>query len=343
VVAWLSGTTLSVQRIDAKGVAIGTPIAVGTASASFAVAATASGGWVLAWIDAGTVNFRRYDANGTALGAAAAVDAVTYAQLGSVQVETGSDGSFVVGWSGRQAGDTSSRVLLRKFSAAGVAQGPTAAISSTAGEASGLQLSVLPDGKLLAAWVQGNADNSAYSVVARVLGADLTASGMEHAVQAALPTIDRPADLALATLANGSSVLAWAQGSLDQVRWQLLDANAAPTLATAQVLSLLTPVVESIQAVPAASGFTLLVEHTVFGPRGTNGTVSALSVDASGALTSRTDLQGRTLQSISPTTGAVCGPAPSGIAAAGGADGRYVLVQESCVSQGVAQLEVVGR
>jgi hypothetical protein len=138
-------------------------------------------------------------------------------------------------------------------------------------------------------------------------------------------------------------VIVWTPQSYSDVWWQMVDANGAPIGAVGSARIRLSDIVDMIEAVPSAAGFTLVVESTFAYSRGATATIVLVDIDSQGTWLGNTEIGPRTLSAVSPTTGAHCGTAPAGVAAAGGADGRYVLAYESCSGQDTAQVEVLAR
>jgi hypothetical protein len=365
VVAWVSGTSVLVQRMDAGGNAVGAAQTVGAVlmgdfdvSTRQSVVATPDGGWLIAWISPDrTVLFRRYDASGAPGAEAARVDATAYTKAFSIQARALADGGFVVAWAAAE-GTNPSRAWLRRFSAAGTALTDRLGVSNSAAPQSAVQITPLADGNFLGAWVQGNPDGTE-SLLARRLDSALNSAGPEQVVQAAGlpidPRIHRYSLLGAASLSQGAALFAWAyyDGPSLQVRWQLLDANGAPTIASASSASAnitLNRLIDSVQAIPSATGFRIVAESNFAYSRGTNGYTTVLEIGAGGELLGNTETP-RILWTGSETTGAGCGgPNQPGVAAAGGEDGHYLLAYATCAGLPPppprwvpADLEVEGR
>jgi hypothetical protein len=341
-VAWLTGDGLFVQRLDASGQPSGSAIEATTVTspegrngARFSIAGTADGGWVLAWAtSASPLQFRRYDASGAPLGDAVQVDAGASTGVSDVQVRALSDGSFVVAWS---AGDATNRTALaRKFSASGATLGGVVALSSAVGPHFDANVTALPNGTFLAAWLQGKgsqdgAQGTAATIGVRHLDAALNPVDAEQSIAA----FDA-SELSMVSLADGTTLVAWGSLMDGVVHWQGLDNSGAPILSTAYTAQFdpFQYLVDAIEVVPAAGGFTVVVESTLGWNRGQQGRIAVLAIDAAGTLTSRSDLGERTLALVSTTTATTCGWQSSGVAAAGGEDGRYVIAYDVCAAQG---------
>jgi hypothetical protein len=351
LIAWRSGTSLLAQQLDAAGNAVGAVQSVGSVAAaapSFAVAGTADGGWVFVWAsEAQALQFRRYSAAAAPLHDAAPVDAAAFVQVGKLQVDGLADGGFVVAWSARQGSATApQQVFARRFAAGATSAGDRVTLSTMGGDQSDLNIVPLGDGSFFAAWVQGNADSSAFSIVTRRLGADLQPVAAERGVDAML-SLAAAFDLSATRLANGNIALAWIarspiNGVSPEVRWQFVDASGASIGAPGSV-TFLGSFPDALEVVPAVTGATVLVAASWAHRRGTNGELWTVGVDAAGSSTGATIIRNYTLYSVSPFTVAFSGPASMGLGAAGAADGRYLIGFESATSGDAAMVEALAR
>jgi hypothetical protein len=251
------------------------------------------------------------------------------------------DGSHVIGWIASDDAGAAPHAFVRRFGTDGSPAGARVSVGNSANEQLDLQFTALPDGSFLVAWAQRNAGGT-FDVLARRFDAALNPLGAEQTLQASANSFTHMA-LAVASRPDGTTLVAWTPPSYSDVWWQLLDAHGAPIGGLGSARIRLSDIVDTIDAVPSASGFTLVVESTLGYSRGANGTIVLVDVDATGVWLGNTEVGARTLRSVSPTTGAWCGTAPSGVAAAGGPDGRYMLAYESCSGQNLAQVEVLAR
>ena len=232
------------------------------------------------------------------------------------------------------------------------------ALSDRAGSQTAVQFTPMPDGQFLAAWVQGNPDGTE-SLLARRLDAALHGAGPEHVLQAPGPLPDprfhRYSLLGAASLSQRAALFAWAyyDGPSLQVRWQLLDASGTPTIPstrTAQVDIPLNRLLDSVEVIPAASGFRIVAESNFSNYRSIEAYTTLVEIGGAGELLRSSETR-RTLWNVAATTGAGCsGPGQPGVAASGGEDGHYLLAYATCVPKGPspepwppANLEVVGR
>jgi hypothetical protein len=341
VVVWTSGNSLMVQQLDQSGSAIGSPQIVGTVEAAdagvhstFSVAGTAEGGWVVAWASSdNTMEFRKYDSSGRPTSGETSPYAGAFGQILSVDVQAFADTGIAIAWSARpvSASDTP-RAYVQKFT--GLAN-----FTNLPGAQTDVHIVPLPNNEMLAAWIQASPDNTTFSIAIQRFDVMLKAIGTpEQLLQTQPLTGSGPADLAITSRADGTTLIAWAMGST--VSWQIVGADGAPGAGGNTSVDA-SMVVETIKAVPSASGFTLIAESTSASNRGTTGTINVFAIEAAGNLLSSSSLGQRTLWTVSPTTGDSCGPSPSGVAAGGGMDGRYVLAYESCTGQQSSQLQVL--
>ncbi|MBK6009191.1 hypothetical protein JJB11_24090 [Ramlibacter ginsenosidimutans] len=366
VVAWVAGTSLLVQPLDAEGDAVGAAQAAGTVlmgdpdvSTRLSVVATADGGWLLAWIAADhSVLFRRYAASGAPVAAAASADATAYTKTLGIQARALADGGFVVAWVASE-GASPPRAHLRRFSAAGTAVTARVGLSNSAGAQAALQVTPMPDGNFLAAWVQRNPDGME-SVLARRLDAALDAAGPEQLLQPAglQPSggLHRYSLLGAASLSRGAALFAWAYydgGPSLQVRWQLFDALGTPATSSSSPASASfrnDSFLDSVQVIPAATGFRIVAESNLTNYRTTEAYTTILEIGGAGELLDSTETT-RTLSLVNVVSGTGCsGPTQPGVAVGGGEDGHYLLAYAVCVMGGPlpapfppANLEVLGR
>jgi hypothetical protein len=365
VVAWVAGTSLLVQRLDAHGDAVGAAqeaatVLMGDADVStrLSVAATADGGWLLAWISPDhSVLFRRYDASGAPVADAASADGNAYTKALGIQARALADGGFVVGWVAAE-GTSPSRAYVRRFSAAGTAATARVGVGNGAGAQTALQVTPMPDGNFLVAWVQST-PGGMESVLARRLDAALDAAGAEQLLQPAglqpSPALHRYSLLGATTLSQGAALFAWAyyDGPSLQVRWQLFDALGTPAIpsGTPALVNFRTDrFLDSVEVVPAATGFRIVAETNLSNYRSTVAYTTILEIGGAGDLLGNTETA-RSLSLINVVSGTGCtGPTQPGVAAGGGEDGQYLLAYAVCVMGGPlptpfppANLEVVGR
>lgn len=365
VVAWAANTSLLVQRLDAAGQPAGAAQSVGTVllgdgdvNTRLSVVATADGGWLVAWISPErTVLFRRYDAAGTPLAGAAPVDATAFTKALGIQARALADGGFAVAWVAAEGTDPA-RAFVRRFSAAGAATTDRLRLTGGAGAQIAAQITPMPDGFFLAAWVQRNADGTE-SVLSRRLDAGLQVAGPEQMLQppGLQPDawVHRYNLLGAAAVSQRAALFAWAyyDGNVLQVRWQLLDASGTPVIPATRVAQVDLPpgrFLDSVEVIPAAAGFRVVAESNWANYRVSDAFTTQLEIGGAGELLGSSETA-RVLTSVEPTTGAGCfGPRQPGVAAAGGEDGHYLLAYATCAAKGPApepappaNLEVVAR
>jgi len=356
VVVWASGSALMMERLDASGTVPGTAQQVGTLEADnqdyrtrFSIDATADGGWVIAWASSDTrssVQFRRYGAMGNALGDTVVVPQTGSAEIMSVEVRAFADGGFVIGWISRSDFQDASAAFVRRFAADGTSIGSNVEVGE-AGDKRSLQLAILPGDKILAAWlywtIQPGGASQTLDVRTQKLDSALNPVGGAQTVIADMP-FDYGVHLAAASQLDGRVALAWTSPNLSGLMWQVLDPDGVATGPVQSTQIFATHIIDTIDVVPASPGFTLIVESTISSSRGRSGSITSLAIDTVGAAIGRTELGDRLLQTTSPTTGEGCGPASSGVAAAGGTDGRVIIAYNSCgKAPGQEELDVLAR
>ncbi len=185
------------RRYDAVGQALGGEFHVGATSVGTtkpAVAVNARGDTVVVWESSATyVYANRYDANGDLVGPIK-VPASTFAaneRLSQPDVGIDANGNYVVVWIRETAGV--SRVLARRFSAAGE---PLAAAQLVAdvGQQYSPSIAVSPDGSYVVTWIDPKEDGEAapenvgvkarrYSAAGVALGAPFTVPNVTALVQ----------------------------------------------------------------------------------------------------------------------------------------------------------------
>lgn len=357
VVAWADAGSLMAQQLDVQGQPAGAPLTIATLAPetanAFSVAGLAGGGWVAAWVDymqpitahaqSFIIRTRRYSASGVPLQDAAPAPTLAFFDLDPrLQVKGTPDGGYVLGYSASPGGPLLRANFLR-FSAEGAPVGGPVAVSAAAGQQRGLKLVPLPDGTLVAVWLQGNASADGYIIETRRF--DATGQPMGDESPLADSASDIPYELDATLLAGGNIAIAWAlpQGTAprpDQARWEVVTPGGTPVGTMGSQAT--APLIDGIAVAPTATGFTAFVQVTTGFNRGTNAQVTALDISAGGALLGSETLVSRSLASVSPTTGATTGPAPSQFSIDGGSDGHYVAAYESGAS-GAAQVNVLGR
>lgn len=175
VISWSFEGDVHAYRFGADGGAIGgEQVLIETAQTtpiSYEIAALADGSYVVGWSDTGAagtdldVYFQRYAADGGKLGEAALVNTTTAFDQSRPTMTALSDGGFAIGWKGG-AGVGGVGYYLQLFAADGSPRGSETFISESYYlAASGLALSELPDGNLLATWEGVDAIETAVIVI----------------------------------------------------------------------------------------------------------------------------------------------------------------------------------
>lgn len=129
--------TVLARRLDPQGAPVGPllvpPSGAGAMDSQPTVAGDPNGGFVVAWTNAPTLGpakalyARRYDASGTPVGAEFQVSGGTETKV-TPSVAMANDGTFVVAW-GNYHYATPSRVMARRFDAAGAPSTPEIAVN----------------------------------------------------------------------------------------------------------------------------------------------------------------------------------------------------------------------
>ena len=137
VVVWFSGSAIFGRRLDATGAPLAPSFQVspilGTPSFWPDVAADSSGAFVVTWQHSpgnGPIEGRRYDSTGTVLGGAFAVSTNNDDPTYDAHVAMDPTAGFVFTWVKNTTTGISQDVMMRRFDAAGVAQGPDARVNT---------------------------------------------------------------------------------------------------------------------------------------------------------------------------------------------------------------------
>lgn len=202
-----------------------------------AVAALASGGYVVAWQSAGQdgdglgVFFRRYGADGTPLGAEVGVNEAKAGNQYTPAVSGLGDGGFVVAWQEDVRDGDGLGVMARRYDAHGRPHGGEFPLNAhAAGHQYGPALAGLSDGGFVAAWTSADQDGSGLGIYVRRYDAGGRPAGAEARVNAHGAN-DQYAP-ALAALQRGGFAVAWMSADQDGDGWgvyaQRFDAAGTP-------------------------------------------------------------------------------------------------------------------
>lgn len=200
-----------------------------------AVANFAAGGFVAVYDGRGAedrsgVYVRRFDQEGAALAPAQLVNTTLRGTQAAPAVATFDDGSFVVAWAGRGAGDKSG-VFAQWFAADGTRVGGETLVNETvAGQQYDPQVATTATGNAVISW-HGAGVADAVGVFVRIFGSDR--SVVTDEIQVNDQTQDDQVNPSVATAEDGSFLIAWSSRHQDGSDWGVLvrhfDAQGAPT------------------------------------------------------------------------------------------------------------------
>lgn len=343
VVVWASGDELLAQRLDAAGARIGGPLRVNDHLPSdppglFDVAALADGGFVVVWsaptnfvITPGgleyTVQSRRYSRAGESV-AAGRVSQTDWHTMGSaLSVAATPDGGHAVGWSAKPVRTAPLFAYLQRFAADGSPRGPEVGISPIGADQQDVSLNALPNGNIVASWVQASAGAppQTWSLYTRPFSVDSAPLGAPWQVPTDSASAATALDHDAAALADGNVALAWqvetATGGAE-LRY-LVTAPAGGAVGGLGRVAWDFPI-SGVETVAAGAGFVALWQTVRGWNRGVNVSLSSQVVAADGTallLTPEVDL--RATSTVSPTTG-LASNAGTGFAASAVEGGQFV-------------------
>jgi cyclophilin family peptidyl-prolyl cis-trans isomerase len=165
--------------------------------------------------DAG-VFVKRYDADGDEVGNAARVNTTTAGLQHSASVAMDDDGSFVVVWAGRGAGDKEG-IFFQRFSAAGAKVGSETLVNTTtAGKQVDPVIAMRTDGAFAIGW-SGQSAGDASGVYLQTFTAAGVKAGSE--VRINTTTANHQTGLALVIDSSGHMIAAWSSLKQDGSDW----------------------------------------------------------------------------------------------------------------------------
>lgn len=340
VVVWSSGKSLLAQRVASDGSLVGAEMTVASLDnnvLAFAVTSLAGGDWVVTWISQIrpvltmlAVPYGLQTARFSATGALVQ-DRQVIVEFTSfdprVQIKPTSDGGYIIGWASSPSITPPQHVELARFAADG---SRTALVGAGNGGTvqSHVQVVPLADGSFVAAWRQAGtaAGAASYTVWTQHFSSALVPLGAPRLLEGSSANV--PIPFAVASVGSGRVGVVWlSDPGSDQVSWQVLEASGAA--ATSVSSQRFTPVVDQLEAVGSDDGFIAFVQVRTVYNRGVNAQLTALSIASDGSLASTSTLAGRSLESISPTTGARSGPAAAGFSVWGTGGGHFAAAYES--------------
>jgi Ca2+-binding RTX toxin-like protein len=165
-----SGLGIYAQRYSLAGVALGTEFRVNSTVANAqdqpAIAMDRDGDFLIAWRSnqdgvSNDVYAQRYDSVGTPLGGEFRVNTIIVDSQHSPAVAMDADGDFVVAWSSYAQDADGSDVHVRRYTAAGVAQGGESQVNTeTADEQQNSSVAMDADGDFVVTWESLSQDGS---------------------------------------------------------------------------------------------------------------------------------------------------------------------------------------
>lgn len=347
VTVWVSANALLAQQVASDGSLVGGQLTVATlegAELALAVAGLAGGDWVVAWISQIRpvltmlavpygLQTRRFSATG-----ALVQDRQIIAEFTSfdphLQIEATPDGGYIIGWAASPILTAPQGATFLRFAADGSRLGSTAgAPIGDPGPQSRVRVVPLADGTFVAAWLQAQstAASTSYSIWTQHFDATSNALRAPRQLEPSIAGAAFP--FAAAPAGDDRTGVVWlSDPGSDMVSWQSIDTSGgAVTDVRSQRFA---PVVDQLEAVGAKNGWIAFVQVRTEFSRGVNAQVTALSIAADGSVTTSATFASRSLQSISPTTGATTGPAAAGFSVSGSGGGHYVAAYESGTAGG---------
>jgi hypothetical protein len=279
------------------------------------------------------VQFRLYGADGTLVNEVRVNEGHYNGFDSRPIVKATTDGGFVVAWTARVELSAPSWGFLQRLASDGSRVGPTVTLGGGAPEVTQLTPVPLPDGTVLAAWLQQDfpASGPTYSVYTQAFGADSAPVSVPVRIDAASGTKSFPVDAA--ALSSGNVALAWiANGGpgLHQVQSTVLTA-AGTTAAAVDTYDWPSGLWEipSVAVAPLADGFGVAWQALMAYNRGTAGEIWMQRHAGTGAATQApSKLAGLSTASVSPTGNGASYASP-GFSLDGGADAHFISAFQS--------------
>jgi hypothetical protein len=224
-----SGSAIGGQRFASDATAVGTEFIVNTYTSGMQhdaeVAALSDGGFVVVWRSGDGTYYaqvstqdgdgegaygQRYDASALPNGTEFQVNAYTTGEQLVSAVVGHADGGFTVAFSGPTTGGDGG-AFARRYDSSGAPAGTAYRLDDMPGSA-GPALAVLGPARMVAAWAAPDVDGSKTAVVARLFSDDGTPEA--PAFQVNTYTTNDQQNAALAPLADGGFLVAWASGQV---------------------------------------------------------------------------------------------------------------------------------
>ncbi|MDO9354253.1 MAG: hypothetical protein Q7T55_11185, partial [Solirubrobacteraceae bacterium] len=179
-----SGYGIYAQRYGNDGTAVGGEINVNTAATSYqaqspAIASLSDGGYIVTWRAYGQdglgygIFAQRYAADGTAFDNEFRVNTTTTSYSYYPDIESLSDGGYVVTWTSYQSNGPSYDVYARRYAADGVASGNDVLVNTvTVSDQIQSSIASLSDGGYVVTWMSYQQDGDRYDIYAQRYGND---------------------------------------------------------------------------------------------------------------------------------------------------------------------------
>ena len=337
VVVWLAQGQVLGRFTNAAGNLLGDAFVVSDAAgADLSVAALPDGGFAVAWVVSAfqattpgamnlAVQLRRFTPGGQATwssevsSSGGSTGAGGWNEVRSAQVVAAADGDLVVGWVAKQTRLSPYTAYLQRVSGSGQVEGAQVLVAGPSQPPQlALDLAPLPDGSVLAGWVQQSDGAGAASVYTRRFGADSQASG----AAVVLAGSEGANDVAVLALPGGNAAVASLAPPSSTLRVTVLSPSGAEV---GPATALQVAEADSIDLVAlGGNGFALTWQVLTGHSRGTNATLWMRPHDNTGAATGEpVRLNQRAVQWVSPTTGAQVG-VPRGASFAGTPQGSLL-------------------
>jgi VCBS repeat-containing protein len=262
-----SGSGVYAQRFDASGNKVGSELRISTTTTgdqhAAVVAPLPAGGFAIAWTSAGDIRAQLYDAQGNSLNGELLVSSSSTGLKDHPGIAPLQTGGFLVTWDspdGSEAG-----VFGQIYDSLGQKVGDEFSVNTTtAGDQSQAHVTALPDGLLLATWIDHHAVVSAQflSSTGAQVGAEFTISSEMSAVKAYPTAVPVGDDRIFVTWSSVDQ-----DGSGSGVYGQILDLSGNPIGGELQVNSFST----GDQRQAANSAEIVLADGTVIATWASNG------------------------------------------------------------------------
>ncbi|TFZ04200.1 hypothetical protein [Ramlibacter rhizophilus] len=359
LVVWAVQGDMFGQRLDTRGALTGAVLQLGMTDAPgpqrLTVTALSSGGFLLAWAQdlhattpAGVrqaVHAQRFTASGDPVGERILVsESPVHPGVLDLTVQPTAEGGFDVGWTGKPGRAGLGRAYVQRYAADAVPSGGNVAVSETPGEQSRIELVPLPNGTLVAAWVNTTADAvPVSSVYTRRINRHAEPVGPETEVAASRGSTAIP-EIAATGVSHATFALAWHRGDYSlqpSILVQTLGMNGREV--TPAVVLPTAPFVYKLNAITLQDhAFAIAWQNERGWNRGTSASIGLQEFDADARMQGASEVLADRLTSWWSSVGPQHGISGKDYAIAGGPDGHVVLVYEG-VGNGGSTVHALGR